>query len=115
MKWIIIYTTILMALIKKYQLHLIYKVMGCFILGGYGIPLYRYLIKRNINIKAIIDNRPIYEFPNDIFVISPDDVEPNSKIFIAVLNELSNFEIKEQIKDKDCCFLTYKELIYGVE
>lgn len=88
-----------------------------YILGGgiYGIPLYRYLIKRNIKIKAIIDNRPRTEFPRDICVISPNDIETNSKIFIAVSNEISNSEIKEQVKNKKCQFLTYRELGYGLE
>ena len=83
--------------------------------GGYGIPLYYYLIKRNIKIKAIIDNRKQNEFPNDILVVSPNDVEPHSKIFIAIANEISNYEVKEQIKMKKCKILTYKELLYGIE
>lgn len=83
--------------------------------GKYGIPLYRYLLERNVKVKAIIDNRPKNEFPGDICVISPNDIEPYSKIFIAVLNEISNFEIKEQIKSKKCHFLTYKELAYHIE
>lgn len=82
--------------------------------GTYGIPLYRYLLKRNVKVKAIIDNRPKNEFPGDICVISPNDVEPYSKIFIAVANELSNFKIKEQVKNKKCHFLTYKELAYNI-
>lgn len=83
--------------------------------GRYGIPLYRYLFKRNIKIKAIIDNRPGNEFPRDICVISPNDIETDSKIFIAVSNEISNSEIKEQVKNKKCQFLTYRELGYGLE
>lgn len=83
--------------------------------GKYGIPLYYYLLKRNVKVKAVIDNKPQNGFPGDICIISPNDVEPYSKIFIAVLNEISNFEIKEQIKDKKCHFLTYKELAYNIE
>ncbi len=83
--------------------------------GRYGIPLYHYLIKRNIKIKAIIDNRDQNEFPNDILVISPNDIEPCSKIFIAIADEMSNFQIKEQIKKRRCKVLTYKELLYHTE
>lgn len=83
--------------------------------GKCGIPLYNYLLKRKIKVKAIIDNRPKNEFPSDICIISPNDIEPYSKIFIAVLNDISNIEIKEQIKDKKCHFLTYKELAYNIE
>lgn len=83
--------------------------------GRYGIPLYRYLFKRNIKIKAIIDNKPGNEFPRDICVISPNDIETDSKIFIAVSNEISNSEIKEQVKNKKCQLLTYRELGYGLE
>lgn len=79
--------------------------------GKYGIPLYRYLIKRNIKVKAIIDNRPRNGFPDDIFVISPNDIVPYSKIFIAIADEMSNFEIREQIKMKNCQILTYRELL----
>lgn len=82
---------------------------------SYGIPLYHYLLKRNVKIKAIIDNKFKRGFSGNICVIPPNDVEPNSKIFIAVLNEISNFEIKEQIKHKNCQFLTYKDLAYDVE
>lgn len=82
--------------------------------GKYGIPLYYYLVKRNIKIKAIIDNRVQSEFPNDILVVSPNDVESCSKIFIAIADEMSNYEVKEQIK-KNCKILTYRELLYGVE
>lgn len=87
--------------------------MKRFIFGGgkRGIPLYRYLIKREINIKAIIDNRPGNEFPDDITVISPNDIEHFSKIFIAIINEMSWLQIKEQIKDKKCEIFTYKELL----
>ena len=44
--------------------------------GRYGIPLYHYLNKRDIKVKAIIDNRDKNQFPNDIMVISPNDIEP---------------------------------------
>ena len=83
--------------------------------GKYGISLYQYLIKRNVKVKAIIDNRPRNEFPSDICVISPNDIEPYSKIFIAISDEISNFEIKEQVKNKKCHFLTYKELECNIE
>lgn len=83
--------------------------------GKRGISLYHYLLKRKVKVKAIIDNKPKNEFPSDICIISPNDIEPYSKIFIAVLNDISNFEIKEQIKDKKCHFLTYKELAYNIE
>ncbi|MCI8504651.1 MAG: hypothetical protein HFI67_00490 [Lachnospiraceae bacterium] len=83
--------------------------------GKYGILLYHYLRKRNVKVKAIIDNRPKNEFPSDICVISPNDIEPDSKIFIAVSNEISNSEIKKQVKNKKCHFLTYKELPYDIE
>lgn len=78
--------------------------------------LYRYLMKRGIRIKAIIDNnRAGREFPNDILVISPNDIKPDSNILISVINEVSGLNIRNQIKDKNCHVLTYKELIYGIE
>lgn len=82
--------------------------------GKCGISLYHYLLKRNVKVKAIIDNRFKNEFSGNICVISPNDIEPDSKIFIAILNETSNFEIKEQVKNKRCHFLTYKELAYDI-
>lgn len=89
-----------------------------YIFGGgvYGILLYRYLVKRGIRIEAVIDNnRAGREFPNDVPVFSPDNIEPNSNILISVINEASGLNIRNQIKDKDCHVLTYKELIHGME
>lgn len=84
--------------------------------GNYGILLYHYLMKRGIRIKAIIDNDRVgKKFPNDILVISPDDVEPNSKVLISIINEASCLDIREQIKNRKCYVLTYKELIHGIE
>lgn len=65
-----------------------------------------------MNIKAVIDNKDPDEFPSDMPMISPDDIEPYSKIFIAVSNEKTVDEIKEQIRHKKCMCLTYKELPY---
>lgn len=81
-----------------------------YIWGQYGIPLYHYLRKRNVEVKAIIDHKPQNEFTSDICVISPNDIEPDSKIFIAAPDEKVSFKIKERAKDKRCHFLTYKDL-----
>lgn len=78
--------------------------------GRGGIPLYYYLIKRGVNVKAIIDNRIREDFPDDIEFITPNDVEYYSKIFIAIKSVTSNFEIIDQIKEKKCQIFIYKEL-----
>lgn len=102
---------------KKIAIMLDLQEQGPFYIWGRvnGIPLYHYLVKRNMNVRAIIDNRPGNVFPDDVCIIPPNDIEPYSKIFIAVTKERSNLEIKEQVKDKKCHFLTYKELEYGID
>lgn len=79
--------------------------------GNNGTHLYRYLIKRDIHVKAIIDNRPKSGFPDDLFIISPNEMEDRSKIFIAIGDESACYQIKEQMKDKKCTFYTYRELL----
>lgn len=83
--------------------------------GRYGVRLYRYLIKRGVRIKAIIDNWIINGLSDDISFISPNDIEYGSTIFIAIADEISNFEIKEQIKEKKCKIFTYKDFARYME
>lgn len=78
--------------------------------GDLGLRLYRYLIKRNANMKAIIDKRPKSEFPPNMRIITPGEIEPHSKIFIAISDEAVHSEIKEQVKDKCCSFCTFNDL-----
>lgn len=66
--------------------------------GNYGLPLARYLSERGVVIKGIIDNAYLLRKSDEFSVISFDDVEDGSRIFITVANEEIKKEIFDQIR-----------------
>ncbi|GEM_PF-4756794 len=83
--------------------------------GSIGVPLANYLIKRNIDVSAIIDNDSHKQKSLNLSVpvIPYNSISGESiNIFISVLNKVAIEQIKEQIwkEGKSDNILSFEEL-----
>jgi hypothetical protein len=68
--------------------------------GYHGTLLARYLRKRNVAIKGLIDNFYLEKTKEEFEVIPFDEVEDGAKISLALVNKESNNSIERQIKNR---------------
>lgn len=82
--------------------------------GHYGIGITEYLLRRNISVKAIIDNNQLVRANvlTKVPIIPFADVDDGARIFISVADESISNEIVKQIRGSHRLsrILTYKEL-----
>ncbi len=80
--------------------------------GKFGIPLAKYLRKRDVAINGIVDNKLHGQCVDGFDIVSLDDVKKDSKIFIAVSDIDANLSINNQIKEsgKNITVIHYADL-----
>lgn len=80
--------------------------------GRLGIPLAKYLTRRGVIVKGIIDNDKTIGYVKDIAIIQYNEIEDGARIFISIADKEPKEAVMKQImsSDKNVKVISYEDI-----